>query len=205
MLNAKRTQGSNSAHFIPQGSNNEKQTSTAEVVVAGILAKHNLPFATADHLGLLLKRTFLDLKIAKAYSCGTTKISCILNCAIILNLQVTLIDQMERSCFNIVTDGSNDQGHEKMNSITVWLFTINQHKVVTKFYDICLSKSSTAFAIFSIIDRAMLKNDIAWNKCVSLAVDNALVNKKVFLLGFVSFAINNTARSQNFIVFTGLV
>ena len=67
MLNAKRKQGAINAHFFPQGSDIEKQTSIAEVV--GFLAEHNLPFATADHLGPLFKAIFPDSKIAKAYSC----------------------------------------------------------------------------------------------------------------------------------------
>ena len=49
LLNAKREQGPINTHFLPQGSNTEKQASIAEVKVVGFLAEHNLPFATADH------------------------------------------------------------------------------------------------------------------------------------------------------------
>ena len=130
----------------------EKQTSITEVKVVGFLGEHNLPFATADHLGPLFKAIFPDSKIAKAYSCGKTKASCILNRAIVPDLQSILIDQMKTSCYSIATDGSNDQGLQKMNLVTVRLFDINQHKVVTKFFDMCPSTSSTAVGIFNAIN-----------------------------------------------------
>ena len=37
---------------------------------------------------------------------------------------------MKTSYFSIATDGSNDQGLEKMNPVTVRIFDMNQHKVV---------------------------------------------------------------------------
>ena len=176
MLNAKRKQGAINAHFFLQGSDIEKQTSIAEAKVVGFFAAHNLPFATADHLGPLFKAIFPDSKIAKAYSCSKTKASCILNRAIVPDLQSILIDQMKASCYSIATDGSNDQGLQRMNPVTVRLFDINQHKVVTKFFDMCLSTSSTAVGIFNTINASMTKNDLTWDNCVSLAVDNTSVN-----------------------------
>ena len=175
-VNSKRVQGPITAHFNPQGSTIEQQISIAEVKVAGFLAEHNLPFATADHLGPLFKSIFPDSKIAKGYSCGKTKASCILNRAIVPDLRNNLVEQMRNSCFSIATDGSNDQGLTKMNPVTVRLFDINQHKVVTKFYDMCASSSSTAVGIFNAINNSMEKNMVSWDKCVSLGVDNTSVN-----------------------------
>ena len=41
LLNAKRKQGPINTHFLPQGSNIEKQASIAEVKVVGFLAEHS--------------------------------------------------------------------------------------------------------------------------------------------------------------------
>ena len=90
--------------------------------------------------------------------------------AIAPDLQSILIKQMKTSCYSIATDGSNDQCLQKMNPVTVRLFDINQHKVVTKFYDTCPSTSSTAAGIFTAINTTMIKNNITWGNCVSLAV-----------------------------------
>ena len=160
LLNAKRKQGPINKHFLPQGSNIEKQVNIAEVKVDGFLAEHNSPFATADLLGRLFKSIFPDSKIAKAYSCGQSKALCILNRAIAPDVQSILIEQMKTSCYSIATDGSNDQGLQKMNPVTERLFDINQHKVVTKFYDMYPSTSSTAVGIFTAINTAMMKNNI---------------------------------------------
>ena len=160
LLNVKRKQGSISTNFLPQGSNIEEQASIAEVKVVGFLAEHSLPFAAAHHLGPLFKSIFLGSKIAKAYPCGKPKASCILNPVIAPDLQSILIEQMKISCYSIATDGSNDQCLQKMNPVTVRSFDINQHKVVTKFYDMCPSTSSTAVGIFTAFNTAMMKNNI---------------------------------------------
>ena len=148
----------------------------AEVKAAGFLAEHSLPFTTADHLGSLFKSIFPDSIIAKAYSCGKTKASCTLNRAIAPDMQSILIEQMKTSCYSIATDGSNDQALQKMNPVTVRLYEINHHKVVTKFYDMCPSTSSTAVEIFTAINTAMMKSNITWDNCISLAVDNTSAN-----------------------------
>ena len=40
---------------------------------------------------------------------------------------------MKVSVFSLSTDGSNDQNLKTVNPVTVSIFDINQHKVVTKF------------------------------------------------------------------------
>ena len=77
---------------------------------------------------------------------------------------------MKTTCYSIAADGSNDQGLQKMNLVTVRLFDTNQHKVVTKFYNMCPSTFSIAVGISTAINTAMMKNNI------TLAVDNASVN-----------------------------
>ena len=148
----------------------------AEVKITGFLAEHNLPIAVADHIGPLLKDIFPDSKIASAYACGRTKSTCILNHAIKPDLQAKLTDRMRESFSSITIDGSNDQNLEKMNPVTVRLFDISQHKVVPNFLDMCLSRTSTAAAIFSSINDAFVSNDVSWDNCVSLGVDNTSVN-----------------------------
>ena len=140
------------------------------------MAEHNLPIAAANHLSSLVKKCFPDSKIAQSYACAKTKAFCILNGAIYPDLQQRLINEMKESVFSLSADGSNDQNMEKMNPVTVRIYDVNQHKVVTKFLDMCLSKSSTSAGIFSSIDMAMNKYGIPWSNCIALGLDNTSVN-----------------------------
>ena len=64
-----------------------------------------------------------------------------------------------------------------MNQVTVRIFDINQHKVVTKFLDICLSKSSTSAGIFCSIDSARLNlKFLGVTNFIAFGVDNTSVN-----------------------------
>ena len=153
-----------------------EQTRIAEIKLTGFLAEHNLPIASADHLTSLVRECFPDSKIAKLYACSHTKASCILNGAICPDLKESLVEDMNSSVFSLSTDDSNDQNLDKMNPLTVCMFDINQHKVVTKFFNMCLSKSATAVGIFSSIDQAMSASNIPWENCIALGVDNTSVN-----------------------------
>ena len=80
---------------------------------------------------------------------------------------------MKVSVFSLSTDGNNDQNLEKMNPVALCVFDINQHKVVTKFLDTCLRKSTSA-DIFCSINSAMTKYEIPWSNCIAFGVDNNL-------------------------------
>ena len=116
---------------------------------------------------------------------------------------------MTENCFSICTDGSNDQNFKKINPVTVRLSYINQHKVVTKFLDMCLTQSSTTVAIFSSINDAFVENGVSWPHCISLGVDNTSVNvrkhnslivevrkmnESIILMGCPCHMVHNTAR-----------
>ena len=74
---------SNLNAFVTKSGNSslEKKTLKAEVMVTNFLVQHNLPIATADHLGPLFKAIFPDSQIASKYAAARTKTSAILNIA----------------------------------------------------------------------------------------------------------------------------
>ena len=47
----------------------------AEVKMTNFMVEHNIPFATTDHLSLLLGNIFPDSQIAKGFSSARTKTS----------------------------------------------------------------------------------------------------------------------------------
>ena len=67
---------------------------------------------------------------------------------------------MKVSVFSLSTDGINYQNLVKMNPVTLQIYDVNQHKVVTKCLDMCLSISSTSAGIFSSTDFVMSNYEI---------------------------------------------
>ncbi len=57
----------------------QNKVTRVEVIVSNFLVQHNLPLATADHLGPLFRNIFPDSKIASAYSSARTKTTAIVN------------------------------------------------------------------------------------------------------------------------------
>ena len=58
------------------------QVTSAEVQIAMALVDNNIQFAAADTFNSLFKDIFPDSEIAKAYSSGRTKTTCIINGAL---------------------------------------------------------------------------------------------------------------------------
>lgn len=83
---------------------------------------------------------------------------------------------MKNYLYALATDGSNDNGLEKMNPLTVRIFDVNAGKVKTSLLDMCMTPSGTALDIFNAIDRCMTLFDFPWSNCVAVGVDNTNVN-----------------------------
>ena len=100
-------------------SSTESKATKAEVMVTNFVVQHNLPIATANHLGPLFKAIFPDSKIASQYASTQTKTSAILNYAIQLHCHETLVEHCKSHPFALGTGGSNYSGLLKMNPVTI--------------------------------------------------------------------------------------
>ena len=97
-----------------------------------------------------------------------------------------LVKQMKKDPFSLSTDGSNDKGLIKLNSLFVRFFvndlsyvsTFNMLQVMNMFqlFGMCCSKSRTAEILFENIPNVLRSNEIDWSNCVGLSLDNTLVN-----------------------------
>ena len=83
---------------------------------------------------------------------------------------------MKKYPYALATDGSNDNGLEKINPLTVRIFDVNAGKVKTSLLDMCMTPSGTALNIFNAIDRCMTLFDVPWSNCVAVGVENTNVN-----------------------------
>ena len=48
---------------------------------------------------------------------------------------------MQSSLYALAIDGSNDNGQEKINLLTVQIFDLEDKKVITNLLDMCLTSS----------------------------------------------------------------
>ena len=141
-----------------------------------MLVQHNIPLSLADELTPMFRDIISDSEIAKCFSSRRTKTACIVNGAIAPSYQQVLINSMKSGPYAIATDGSNDNGVEKMNPLTVQIISADNGKVHTQFLDMCMSSQSTAESIFSNMQDTLQKHGIPWINCVGIAVDNTSVN-----------------------------
>ncbi|XP_058881945.1 uncharacterized protein LOC117403636 [Acipenser ruthenus] len=158
----------------------EAKARRAEIKVAVTMVNHNVPLAVADHFSPLMKECFKDSDVAQRYGAARTKTTCIINRAIAPYLHDELVKKMRNRPYTLSTDGSNDTGREKMNPLTVKLFDVD--RVEHMFLDMCITtgtNAATAETIFEKMDSVLKKDNIPWQNCVGLSVDNANVNMGV--------------------------
>ena len=145
-------------------------------MVTNFIVQHNLPIATADHLGHLFKKIFPDSKIASSYACAKTKTFAILNEAFAPDCHNYVVEHCKTHAYSVGHDGSNDSGVKKMNPVSIRIFDINRSKVVTDhFFDMCITEGEDcckAYKIFESIEQSFEEDDMPWSNCVSLSVDN---------------------------------
>ena len=166
-------------NFSNPSSDEVLKRTEAEVRMAVLMASCNIPLAFHDQLSPTIRRIFPDSKIAAKYHSASTKAMCMLNLAVAPSLKKDLVDNMKVHPFSVSVDGSNDTGMEKMNPVTIRIYDQSSGKVVTQFLDICTSTSSTAEAIFNVMDgrlSELLESTNPWNMCTSVGVDNTSVN-----------------------------
>ena len=88
----------------------QNKVTRAEVMVSNFIVQHNLPLATADHLGPLFKIIFPDIKIASPYSSARTKTTAIVNEAFGTHCHDFIVQHCQNYPYGCGTDGSNDTG-----------------------------------------------------------------------------------------------
>ena len=102
---------------------------------ANFLVQHNIPLSVTDHLNPLFKNIFPDSSVAKALHQLELKQHVL---SMDLFLQTSKLEAMQSSPYALAIDGSNDNGLEKMNPLTVRIFDLEDKKVITNLLDMCL-------------------------------------------------------------------
>ena len=146
-------------------------------MVSNFTLQHNLPLATADHLGPSFKIIFPDSKTTSSYSSARTKTTAIVNEAFGTHCHDFIVQHCQNYPCSCGTDGSNDTGIQKMNPVSIRIYDANTSKVVINhFYNMCLTEGehgATAESIFAAMANNFDLDNIPFQNCVSLSANNA--------------------------------
>ena len=139
-----------------------------------------MPITTADHLAQPFKNVFSNSKIAASYASAKTKTFAIIDKAFEPYCRSFLVDYCVKAiCSVLAMDGSNDTGVQKMNPIAVRIFDIKNSKTVSEhFFSMCLTEgddAGKASKLFEAIEESFEADEIPWNSCASLSIDNTNV------------------------------
>ncbi|XP_074661129.1 zinc finger BED domain-containing protein 5-like [Tubulanus polymorphus] len=146
----------------------------AETMFCEFLVEHNIPISAADHVGELARKMFPDSQIAKDYSSGRTKTTCIIK-ELAKVVKEKCVDALKTNPFVLGIDGSALQNNTYYPIVVRFIDTesLNCH---TQLLTLPIWNSShTGEAIFDIINQELNSNGIEWKQLLSLVCDNCSV------------------------------
>ena len=154
-----------------------KKVIKAEVMVKNFFVQHNLPLATADHLGPLFKDIFTDSKIAESYMSGCTKTTAMLNLSMVPHCHSYLVDHCQSHPYSLGIDHLMVQTtlDRRNESCSYSYLTLISETVTSHFY-MCVTfgeAGARAASIFDAVNNKFGADSMPWENAVSLSVDNA--------------------------------
>lgn len=81
---------------------------------------------------------------------------------------------MKENSYGLSIDGSSDNQREKMYPLTVRVF--DESGLSMELLQMCVSDSSTAEGIFSVMHNELSVHEISWNNCSGIGLDNTNTN-----------------------------
>ena len=143
-----------------------------------LLIQHNTFFNLSDHLCPLIRNEFKGSEVARSFSCSRTKTAAIVNC-FGDHFFNELISEMQNMPYSLMLDSSNDNNIQNMFPITVRIFDETFSRIMTKFLDMNLLEgrdASTADVMFESVDTILTENNVRWDHCMAIGLDNTNVN-----------------------------
>ena len=154
-------------NFPTSGENHKTKVLNDEVIVTNFLVQHNLPLATADHLGPLYKSIFSDSQIASSYDCAKIKTFTILNEAFAPHCLDYIVQHCKTHPYSVGHDGSNDAGIQKMNLVSIRVFRVKRSKTVRDhFFNMCLTEGEESAKSYKLFEGHLSKR----KTCLAITV-----------------------------------
>lgn len=116
----------------PQSNPLDTSTKSAEIKIVGFLVDHNIAFNALEHLTDTLKSAFPDSAIAKNMNLKRTKGTAIATNIIGEEETISLVRQLSKTKFSILTDEPTDVGAKKTSCILVRYYDDEREKICSK-------------------------------------------------------------------------
>lgn len=162
----------------------DSKTQKAEILLCGFLASHNIPFSVMDHLSEVLKKCFIDSKIAETIKLKRSKATAIVKNVIGETQKERLIKKLKMNEFSILTDESTDIAAIKTSCVVVRYFNESTGKIASQFWDLVQifgsdnpftsdsEISATAERIFHIVIESFDKHNIPRGNIIGFGSDS---------------------------------
>ncbi|XP_060125518.1 uncharacterized protein LOC118081198 [Zootoca vivipara] len=153
------------------------QVINAEVKMAMLCAKNNVPFTFCDDYNKYVADMFPDSAIAQRYSAGRTKTAQIIKGAIAAELDDELAKACQSQPFSLMCDESNNRKAGKEFVIMARLYDEANLQVVTRFLEMSICDVANAENLYEKLSEALRKRGIPWENLIAFNSDNASVMK----------------------------
>ncbi|XP_077056086.1 uncharacterized protein LOC143707244 [Siphateles boraxobius] len=163
--------------FVTRNATEADQVTCAEVKMAMLCAKNNIPFSFHNDFNKCVADMFPDSAIARKYSTGKTKATQIIKGAIAAELE----DELAKTCryqpFSLMCDESNNRKTHKEFVILTRLYDEATLQVSTRFLEMPICNVGNAENLYEKLSEALRKRGIPWDNLIAFNSDNASVMK----------------------------
>ncbi|XP_060125482.1 uncharacterized protein LOC118081165 isoform X3 [Zootoca vivipara] len=153
------------------------QVINAEVKMAMLCAKNNVPFTFCDDYNKCVAEMFPDSAIARKYSAGRTKTAQIIKGVI----AAALDDELPKACqsqpFSLMCDESNNRKAGKEFVTMARLYDEANLQVATRFLEMPICNVGNAENLYEKLNEALRKRGIPWENVIAFNSDNVSVMK----------------------------
>ena len=167
-----KSSSSISRFFAKKNCAEDEQIAKSELLLAGYLAEHHIPFSHADHLLTVCKRAFPDSYIASKLSMKRTKISYVMQDGIAFHEKLEVTNICKESKFSIMVDENIDISVTQILAVVVRYFDSNKHDVVDALLDTIEVENGTAQHFYLAVKSLLKKRGIPFEIIVGFGSDN---------------------------------
>lgn len=123
----------------------QHNTKKAVIKFAAFVGEHNIPFNVMDHLSEIIRTSFPDSEIAKAYTSKRTKTTAIVTNVTGAHGFETTLNFLKTQKFSLIVDESTDKGTIKSLTLVCRVFNINVKDLFLALIPVAISSAEALY------------------------------------------------------------